>query len=208
MAQKVLIIEDTAINLTLFTILFKKSGYDVHGANNAKEGLKMAKVMSFDLILCDLKMAGMDGSQLISLMKAEERLKNIPIVVISANTLEEMRVDKSLVAGYIAKPVQPGILIKKIQSILPPDAANVVDSRAKIKELEERAESRKAHTANVIEGFPVEPVAVSSLEVGMVTGDEVMDNNNLPVMPMGVALTEKYIEKLKSMDIQEILIRK
>jgi len=210
MIPKILIVEDTAINLTLFTTLLKKHGYEVHGASDGREGLKMAKVMTFDLILCDLAMSGnINGGQLISTLKSEDRLKEVPIIVISGQTLEQMRVDKNLITAYFPKPVQPGILIKKLNELVPVEAVeNNELAENKIDEIEKRETKRKSSSIQIIEGFPVEPISVDTLEVGMITGDQVVDKNNLTVIPMGVALTDKFIEKLKSLEISEILIRK
>ncbi|MDH4129072.1 MAG: response regulator [Spirochaetota bacterium] len=208
MIPKVLIVEDTPINLLLFTTLLKKNGYEVHGAANGREGLKMAKVMTFDLILCDLAMSGVDGGKLISSLKSEERLKDVPIVVVSGNSLEQMRVDTKLITAYFAKPVQPGILVKKLNEIAPIDSTDNNEIKDKINEIEERESKRKSTSIQIIEGFPVESINVNDLEEGMITGDQIIDKNNLTVIPIGVALTDKFIEKLKSIGIEEILIRK
>ncbi len=209
MPKKVLIIEDIPINLNLFSILFKKNGYEVQGAENGKEGLRLAKVMSFDLIVCDLKLPGMEGGQIVNLLKSEDRLKDVPIITISANNLDEMKVDQSLIEAHLAKPVQPGILMNKVKSIVPPEENDALAlSRQKIADLEKRVEERKSSGIKVVDGFPVEQISTDTLEAGMIIGDEIKDNYNLPVFPIGVVITEKHIDKLKSLNIKEIYIRK
>ncbi len=212
MSGKILIVEDVPINLTLFMMHLKKHGYEVQGAPNGQEGLKLAKVMSFDLILLDAKLPDMEGSQLITFLKAEDRLKDVPIIIISAQSLEEAKISKDLVSGHLLKPVQPGILIQKIREILPgiqEDKRKKEEERAKLNEMEVRAEQRKSSSGvQVIDGFPVETVSVSDLKPGMETGDQVTDHNSISIMPMGVSLTDKHIEKLNSLGIKEILVRK
>ncbi len=209
MSYKVLVIEATHINLILLIMHLKRQGYDVQGAENGKEGLRMAKVMSFDLILCDVKLSDIDGEKLIVAMKAEERLEKVPILVMSTIPIEDIKIDESLIAGYLLKPVQPGIIIKKIEALLPERKPEdqIKEKQDKIDEIEKRAEQRK-QGIKVIDGFTVETISIDEVKVGMETGDQINDNNHSPIIPKGIALTEKHIDKLKSLDIKEIIIRK
>ncbi len=208
MAQKVLIVEETPIILTLLTYLLQQNGYDVQGASDPREGLKMAKVMSFDLIFYDIKIPGGDSIKLIPLLKGEERLKNIPIIVLSGASLETLRIDKELVEAYLTKPVQPGILMQKVKSILPSSHTSPIEvDKSKFDDFEKRAEKRKSSDVKVVEGFPVEATSVDSLKGGMTVGDEVFDNNHVSIIMAGTSLTDKLIDKLKSLEIKEIYIR-
>ncbi len=208
MAQKVLIIEGTPIILTLLTNLFQKNGYDVQGASDAKEGLKMAKVMSFELIFYDIKIPGGDTIKLIPLLKGDERLKTIPIIVLSEASLETLRIDSEWVDAYFAKPTQPGIIMQKVKSILPPTQSSPIEQgKSKFDDFEKRAEKRKSSDIKIVDGFPVEPMSLDSLKDGMTVGDEVFDNNQISIIKAGTSLTNKLIDKLKSLEINEIFIR-
>ncbi len=208
MGQKILIIEGTPIILTLLTNLFQQNGYDVQGASDPREGLKMAKVMSFELILYDIKIPGGDTIKLIPLLKGEERLKSIPILVLSEASLETLRIDKELVEAYLAKPVQPGIIMQKVKSILPASHTSPVEAdKSKFDDFEKRAEKRKSSEVKVVEGFPVETMSVDKLKEGMTVGDEIFDKNNVSIIVAGTSLTDKLIGKLKTLEIKEIFIR-
>lgn len=209
MAKKVLIIEDISINLILLTSLLQKTGYEVQGAENMREGVKYAKVMTFDILFCDLRMSANENSKLIKMIKSDERLAHIPIVVLSAMTLEQMRIDRGDITAYIAKPAQPGIIIEKLKNIMPPDHQDEFEKgKEKIESFEKRAEARRANVSvDVVDGYPVKTLALEEINIGQVIGAEVIDKNGLVILPSGTEVSDKVVDKLKTLEINEIKIR-
>ena len=90
----------------------------------AVDGVDALKKLSgpekIDLILTDINMPVMDGLKLVSLVRQNTQLKNIPIIIITTEGAEEDR-ERGLALGanaYIAKPIQSSHLIKTISELL------------------------------------------------------------------------------------------
>ena len=87
--QSVLVIDDDPMNRKLLrTVLERKGNYIVHEAEDAFQGFKMAHERRPDIILLDIQMPGIDGLSATRIIKAESSLKDIPIVAVSANTMD------------------------------------------------------------------------------------------------------------------------
>jgi len=81
--KKILIIEDEKIMLNLLRDKLEREGYDVSIAHNGEEGLEKMKEVSPDIILLDIIMPKMGGFEVMEEMAKSEKLKNIPVIVIS-----------------------------------------------------------------------------------------------------------------------------
>jgi two-component system cell cycle response regulator DivK len=106
-AAKVLYIEDSFDSRLLVRRILNAEGYQVLEAENAEQGLAMARGASPDLIMIDINMPEMDGLTLTSMMKADSELSHIPVVAITANVMRGDR-ERTLAAGcdgYIQKPI-------------------------------------------------------------------------------------------------------
>ncbi|OGR66565.1 MAG: hypothetical protein A2X31_04400 [Elusimicrobia bacterium GWB2_63_22] len=104
----VLMVDDTPANLELLSVMLKGRGYKVRAAVSGKLALQAARNDPPDLILLDISMPEMDGYEVCAQLKSEERLKDIPIIFLSALT-ETMDKVKAFGAGgvdYISKPFQ------------------------------------------------------------------------------------------------------
>ncbi len=86
--HKVVIIEDNADAARLLGRILKARGdYEVHIAKGGREGIEMAHKVRPDLIITDLMMPDVDGFQVIDMLKADEKLEDVPIIVITAKEL-------------------------------------------------------------------------------------------------------------------------
>ncbi|HCC49300.1 MAG TPA: hypothetical protein DEQ38_14485 [Elusimicrobia bacterium] len=104
----VLMVDDTPANLELLSVMLKGRGYRVRAAVSGRLALQAARNDPPDLILLDISMPEMDGYEVCAKLKSEERLKDIPIIFLSALT-ETMDKVKAFGAGgvdYIIKPFQ------------------------------------------------------------------------------------------------------
>ena len=112
----ILCIEDEQEMIDLIRLILSRRGFDVRGANNGEEGLKIIHQEHPDLVLLDLMMPDMDGWEVYQHMKADETTKNIPVIVVTARA---QSIDKVLglhiakVDDYIAKPFSPQELIEQ-----------------------------------------------------------------------------------------------
>ncbi len=119
--KRILCIEDEAEMIDLIRLILSRKGYQVSGATGGQEGLtKMRKELP-DLVLLDLMMPEMGGWEVYQQMKADEKTKDIPVIVVTAKA---QSIDKVLglyiakVEDYIAKPFSPSELLESVERVL------------------------------------------------------------------------------------------
>jgi CheY-like chemotaxis protein len=112
--RTILFVEDTSEQRDLLAMFLGMNGYHVEVANDGIEGLP-------DLILLDLGMPKMDGYQMMEELRADEALKGIPIVVISAWTAAAHRERAEAVGAdvFITKPFELTHILKTVQKYVP-----------------------------------------------------------------------------------------
>jgi CheY-like chemotaxis protein len=116
----ILYIDDTENNRILVTRRLKKKGYNVCTAENAEEGLALADTARPDLILMDMGMPDTDGWTATRRLKAEPKLRHIPVIALTAHAMQGDR-EKALEAGcdeYETKPFDFPRLFEKIEARL------------------------------------------------------------------------------------------
>ncbi|SFC44090.1 PAS domain S-box-containing protein [Marinospirillum celere] len=118
LAQRVLYIEDNAANLRLVrSILSRISNLQLLEAHQAELGLELAQAHQPDLILLDINMPGMDGYQLMRVLKQHPQLKRIPVIAVCANAMPR-DIERGREAGfaeYITKPIQVPLFIASVE---------------------------------------------------------------------------------------------
>ncbi len=117
---KILVAEDDADIRDLLTVTLRFYGYDVVSAIDGTMAITSAMAEPFDLILLDVRMPGLDGFQVCSLLKSTDATKNTPVVFLSAKG-QEKEIQTGLAAGatrYILKPFAPQDLAQSLQEVL------------------------------------------------------------------------------------------
>jgi CheY-like chemotaxis protein len=117
---KILIAEDERDirDLVAFTLRF--AGHEVVAASNGEEAVQLAPKENPDLILMDVRMPRMTGYDACRIIKAEPRLKDIPVVFLSAKG-QESEIQTGLEVGaeeYLLKPFAPDQLTERVKAIL------------------------------------------------------------------------------------------
>ena len=118
--EKILVVEDDKHISKLLKYNLEKSGYDCTVAGDGEEALAVLPKYRFDLIILDIMLPKMDGFELCRLIKQDVKLKNIPVIMLTAKGEEVDRV-VGLELGaddYIVKPFSPRELILRIKAIL------------------------------------------------------------------------------------------
>jgi len=102
----ILIVDDTLANLELLSNMLKEYGYEARLAPNGKLALAAAQAEPPDLILLDIKMPQMDGFEVCKRLKADETLKDIPVIFITAlnDTKDIVKAFSLGAVDYITKP--------------------------------------------------------------------------------------------------------
>lgn len=117
---KVLIVDDEPFNIDYLEQELEDLDYETVSARNGQEALDKLQTESMDLVLLDIMMPVMDGFEVLSRMKANSNLRDIPVIIISAmNDLQS--VVKGIEQGaedYLSKPFEPVLLHARISSSL------------------------------------------------------------------------------------------
>ncbi len=117
---KVLLIEDNPLNMELAVDLLELGGYEVLTAITAEEGIELAQKEIPGLILMDISLPGMDGLEATRILKKDNKLKDVPIVAMSAHAMKGDK-EKAMEAGcvsYITKPIDTKSLVEKVQEFM------------------------------------------------------------------------------------------
>lgn len=110
--KEVLIVDDSATSRMIIKRCFDIAGFHDITYHEAEDGLKAITFLekhNVDLVLTDLKMPKMDGNTFLKKMRTKERIKDIPVIVISSmgNDVLESQLMKSGVKAIIRKPLSP-----------------------------------------------------------------------------------------------------
>src|SRR5579859_3749249 len=119
-APSVLVVDDTPANLQLLSQMLKEQGYRVRPVPSGKLALQAARNDPPDLILLDINMPEMNGYEVCEYLKADDQLKGIPVIFISALT-EQLDKVKAFTAGgvdYLTKPFQMEELHARVETHL------------------------------------------------------------------------------------------
>ncbi len=118
--ERILVVDDEEDILELVRYNLAREGYHVAGTLSGEEALRKARSEAFDLIVLDLMLPGIDGLEVAKKLKAHEKTRNIPIVMLTAKG-EEADIVTGLELGaddYITKPFSPRVLIARIRTAL------------------------------------------------------------------------------------------
>ncbi len=122
--QRILIVEDSPTMRQLLTFALRRlKDVDIVEAQDGMDGLRKVSSDHFDLALIDINMPVMDGLKLISLIRSEESLSGIPIVVVTTEGAKEDR-ERALSLGaneYLTKPIQANRVLSVAKSLLKRD---------------------------------------------------------------------------------------
>lgn len=122
MAKKILLVDDEPHIVKLVSSRLRANGFEVIEALDGKAALQKAKSEAPDLILLDLMMPGVDGYEVCSSLKHDERYQKIPIVLFTAKAGEEDKrtgLEDCGADGYLTKPFEPQTLLAKVAELLP-----------------------------------------------------------------------------------------
>jgi len=119
--KTVVCIEDEPEMIDLVRLILGRKGFKLIGAVGGREGLETVRRVRPDLVLLDLMMPDMDGWEVYQQMKADEELRDIPVIVVTAKA---QSIDKVLglhiakVDDYVTKPFGPQELWESVSRVL------------------------------------------------------------------------------------------
>ena len=119
--RRVLCIEDDTEMMDMIQTILERKGFEVLGAVGGRDGFKAVQQHMPDLVLLDLMMPDVDGWEVYRQMKADPKLAEIPVVVVTAKA---QQIDKVLglriakVDDYVTKPFDPTELSESVERVL------------------------------------------------------------------------------------------
>jgi two-component system cell cycle response regulator DivK len=118
---RVLVVEDNPLNLKLVRDVLLRAGFEVIEARSGEEGVAQARACTPDMILMDLQLPGIDGTQAMRMIKEDPGGTDIPIVALTAFAMSEdrERALRSGFDGYLSKPISVRDLPRQISEFLP-----------------------------------------------------------------------------------------
>jgi response regulator RpfG family c-di-GMP phosphodiesterase len=118
--QKILCVDDEPMNLKVLDKLLVSNDYEVIKAEDGAAALKVIEENSVDLVLLDVMMPRLDGFEVCRRIKDDERIRNIPVVMVTALSAKEDRI-RGIEAGaedFISKPIDQGEVLARVRMLL------------------------------------------------------------------------------------------
>ena len=114
---KALLVEDNPLNMELIIEILKSQGFTVDTAGDGEKAVIMAEKYTYDLVLMDIALPGIDGIETAKKMRRRPQYKNIPFVALTAFAMAGDK-ERLLNAGfieYISKPLDVQDFVKKME---------------------------------------------------------------------------------------------
>lgn len=120
-ARTVLIVEDNALNMRLFSDLLEATGYATLQCIDGGNAVGLALEHLPDLIVMDIQLPEVSGLDITRWLKDDDRTKHIPVLAVTAFAMrtDEMLVREAGCEGYLSKPIQVRSFLSKVDELLP-----------------------------------------------------------------------------------------
>jgi two-component system, cell cycle response regulator DivK len=120
LAKRVLVVEDNELNLKLFCDLLRAHDFVAEPVRDGREALDRAREFAPDLIVMDIQMPYVTGLELIEQIRADDELKAIPIMAVTAyaGREDEDRIRAAGADAYVSKPISVSRFVEEVGSLL------------------------------------------------------------------------------------------
>lgn len=186
---RVLIIDDNNVNRSILSEQMASWNFDSAATSTGQEGLELMKITSglgvnIDVVILDYQMPEMDGAEVLRIMRDDEKMKNIPVIMLSSVDSPEvnMKLSELRVEAHLTKPARSSFLLETIKQV-------VSENRMKMK---------KTTSSNLASSTIIESAKVLDME----NADE---SNKNPL----IAVTPKEYDVLVAEDneVNQIVVR-
>ena len=123
MSYSILIVEDDLTFSTMLKTWLGKKGFNIDTASSCAKARKILSADKFDLVLSDLRLPDQDGIQLLSWLRKNDIYTPFIIMTSYAEIHSAVEAMKQGASDYVAKPIQPDELLKKIKEAINPPTA-------------------------------------------------------------------------------------
>lgn len=120
MGKRILVIDDDSMNLRLAEKSLLKGGHTVYQAASGEEGLQLLEKEAVDLVLLDMEMPGMNGTETLRRIREKEGWRTLPVAILSADeeAMDILKENGLQADGFIKKPFLPPALLGQVEEIL------------------------------------------------------------------------------------------
>ncbi|HHS12949.1 MAG TPA: response regulator [bacterium] len=118
--KKILIIEDNQPFIRILKTTLNAQGYEIACAENGMEGVKMTHKLMPDLVILDLMLPVLDGHKVCRLLKYDQRVSHIPVVILTSRDLEEDAdlAKKNGADAFVVKTTHKNVLLDVIDRLI------------------------------------------------------------------------------------------
>jgi two-component system cell cycle response regulator DivK len=104
---KILVVEDNALNIKLFCDLLTAHGHETEPVTDSRDALEAARAFKPDLVITDIQLPFITGIELMELLRADEQLKDVPIMAVTAYAAagDDERIRAAGAQAYVSKPI-------------------------------------------------------------------------------------------------------
>jgi two-component system cell cycle response regulator DivK len=119
--RKVLVVEDNELNLKLFCDLLRAHEFAAEPVRDGRDAMARARDFDPELIIMDIQMPHVSGFELIEALKADDSLRRIPIMAVTAyaGREDEDRIRAAGADAYVSKPISLVRFVQEVSSLLP-----------------------------------------------------------------------------------------
>ena len=117
---KILIVVDTALIIKLFCDLLAAHGHEPQAVTDSRQALDAAREFAPDLVITDIQLPHVSGLDLIRLIRADEHLKSVPIMAVTAYASlgDEERIRGAGAESYVTKPISVARFVQEVDSLV------------------------------------------------------------------------------------------
>lgn len=118
--RTILVVEDNALNRKLVKDVLEHAGFTVLSVPTGEEGVRLATDQPPDLVLMDLQLPGIDGTEALRQLRAHASSRGVPVVAVTALAMREDREQARAAGfdGFVAKPISTRALPRQVQRFL------------------------------------------------------------------------------------------
>ena len=122
MPHRIIVVDDEPHIVRAISLKFTRAGFEVHGAPDAEAGLELLQRAPASLLITDFTMPGMNGAELVRRVRADAKLADLPVIMLTARGFEleeDTNIEAELgLAAVVMKPFSPRELVVKVCELL------------------------------------------------------------------------------------------
>lgn len=120
MSKKILIVDDSASIRQMLEFTLQRASYDVNAAPEASTALGLADKTTYDLVISDVNMPGMDGYAFVEQLRKKAPYRFTPILMLTTESSQDQKAKGKQVGatGWLVKPFNPDQLVSTIEKVL------------------------------------------------------------------------------------------